>query len=201
MSGTYPLTPAFEAVNFRINTPTIISETLVGKLRRVGSGVSYYTFTAKYSNLTAYDFGPIAGFIASQLGPLDNFSIVLPEISYSKSANPPSTVPQTSGSIGIGQNSVSLTNCGASKAVLNAGDFFKFNNHTKVYMAVQDCVSSAGGTATLYFSCPATAAVPNGTALTITAVPFNVVLDNDVQEYNVGIGGISTMTVDFREVW
>lgn len=201
MSGTYPSAPAFETVNFKINTPTVISETLVGKLRRVGSGVSYYTFTAKYSNLTAYDFGPIVGFIANQLGPLDNFSIVLPEISYSKSTNPPSTTPATSATLSIGQNSVTLSNCGATKNVLNAGDFFKFANHSKVYMAVQDCVSSAGGTATLYFSCPVVAAVPSATALTITAVPFNVTLDNEVQEYSVGFGGISTMTVDFREVW
>jgi hypothetical protein len=201
MSGTYPLTPAFEAVNFKINTPTLVTETLVGKLRRVGSGVSFYTFTANYSNITAYDFGPITGFIASQLGQLDNFSIVLPEISFSKSLNPPTTTPITSANLPQGNNSITLSNCGASKAVLNAGDFFKFNNHTKVYMAVQDCVSSAGGTATLFFSCPVVSAVPSGTALTITAVPFNVILDNEIQEYAVGFGGISTMSVDFREVW
>ena len=201
MSGTYPAAPAFEAVNFKVNTPSIISETLVGKTRRVGSGVSFYTFSAKYSNIAAYDFGPIIGFQAAQLGQLDNFSIVLPEVSYSKSPNPPSTTPATSASLTIGQNSVTLSNCGASKTVLAAGDFFKFANHTKVYMAVQDCISSAGGTATLTFSCPVVAAVPSATNLTITAVPFNVILDNEVQEYSVGYGGISTMTVDFREVW
>jgi hypothetical protein len=53
----------------------------------------------------------------------------------------------------------------------------------------------------LFFSCPAVSAVPSGTALTITAVPFNVILDNEIQEYAVGYGGISTMSVDFREVW
>ena len=201
MSGTYPLTPKFETVNFKINTPTISSETMVGKQRRVGSGVSYYTFSAKYSNVTAYNFGPIVGFIASQLGPLDSFQIVLPEISYSKSTNPPSTTPATSATITQGQNSVTLSNCGSSKTVLNAGDLFKFANHSKVYMAVQDCVSSAGGTATLYFSCPVVTGVSSGTNLTITAVPLTVILDNEVQEYSVGSGGISTMTVDFREVW
>lgn len=201
MSGTYPFAPAFEAVNFKINTPTLVTETLVGKLRRVGSGVSYYTFTANYSNLTAFDFGPITGFIASQLGQLDNFAIVLPEISFTKSQNPPTTTPETTAAMPIGNNSITLNNCGANKAVLNAGDFFKFNNHTKVYMAVQDCVSSAGGTATVFFSCPAVKAVPSGTQLTLTSVPFNVILDNEVQEYSVGFGGISTMSVDFREVF
>lgn len=201
MAGTYPAYPSFETVNFKINTPTITSQTLVGKTRRVGMGVSFYTFSAKYSMITAYDFGPVAGFIAKQYGQLESFQIVLPEISYSKSTNPPVTTPQTSGVLSAGANSVTLTNCGATKRVLNAGDYFKFNNHSKVYMCVEDCTSSAGGTATLYFSASTVADVPSGTALTITAVPFTVILDNEVQEYSVGIGGMSTMTVDFREVW
>jgi hypothetical protein len=201
MAGTYPFNPQFQAVNFKINTPTISSQTMVGKTRRVGMGVSFYTFSAKYNSVTAFDFGPVTGFLAKQYGQLESFQIVLPEISYSKSTNPPSTTPQTSASLPAGNNSITLSNCGASKAVLNAGDFFKFANHTKVYMCVEDCVSSAGGTATLYFSASCVAAVPSGTALTITAVPFTVMLDNEVQEYSVGTGGISTMSVDFREVW
>lgn len=201
MAGTYPSNPKFETVNFKINTPTIISQTLVGKTRRVGMGVSFYTFSAKYSNVTAYDFGPITGFLAKQYGQLESFQIVLPEISYSKSQTPPTTTPQTSTGLSTGNNSIALTNCGANKTVLAAGDYFKFNNHSKVYMCVEDCISSAGGTATLYFSASAVSDVPSGTALTVTAVPFTVILDNEVQEYSVGIGGISTMTVDFREVW
>jgi hypothetical protein len=32
-------------------------------------------------------------------------------------------------------------------------------------------------------------------------VPFTVVLENEIQEYSVSSGGISTMSLDFREVW
>jgi methyl coenzyme M reductase beta subunit len=53
----------------------------------------------------------------------------------------------------------------------------------------------------LNFSGSLVTSVPSGTALTITAVPFTVILDNDVQEFQTGLGGISTLQVDFREVW
>ena len=201
MSGTYPATPAFETVGFKINTPTLVSDTFAGKRRRVGLGISFYTFSAKYSNITSYNFGPILGFVAAQYGPLESFQIVLPKISYSKSLNAPSTTPATSATLAAGSNSVTLTNCGASKTVLAAGDFFKFANHSKVYMSMNDVTSSAGGSATVTFSGSAVAAVPNGTNVTITAVPFTVVLENDIQEYSVSSGGMSTMSLDFREVW
>ena len=80
MSGTFPTSPSFETVNFKINTPTLTSETLSGKIRRVGMGVSYYTFTAKFPNVTAYNFGPILGFVAAQYGPLDSFQLVIQRV-------------------------------------------------------------------------------------------------------------------------
>ena len=197
MAGTYPQTVAFETVNFRINTPTLVSETMVGKKRRVGMGISYYTFSAKYGNVTAYDMGEVVGFLAKQYGPLESFQIVLPRISYTKSTNQTATTVTTSGSATIGQNSVAVTGVAGGKELLKAGDYFKFNNHSKVYMCVNDWTAGQP----LFFSGSLVADVPSGTALTITAVPFTVILDNEVQEYSVGYGGISTMTVDFREVW
>ena len=201
MSGTFPTSPSFETVNFKINTPTLTSETLSGKIRRVGMGVSYYTFTAKFPNVTAYNFGPILGFVAAQYGPLDSFQIVLPEISYSKSLNPPSTTISVANTA-IGSNTVTLSNCGNTKTVLNAGDFFKFSNHSKVYMCTSDCTSNSGGVATLYFSGSLVSALTGGTTtLVTTAVPFTVILANELQEYSVGTGGISTASLDMREVW
>jgi hypothetical protein len=197
MAGTYPQTVAFETVNFRINTPTLVSETLVGKQRRVGLGISYYTFTAKYSNVTAYDMGEVLGFVAKQYGPLESFQIALPRISYTKSTNQTATTVSTSAAATTGQNSVSVTGVASGKELLKAGDYFKFNNHSKVYMCVNDW--SAGQQ--LFFSGSLVADVPSGTQLTINAVPFTVIMDNEIQEYSVGAGGVSTMSIEFREVW
>lgn len=199
MSGTYPTSPTFQSVNFRINTPTLSAETLSGKTQRVGMGHSFYTFGAQYTNMTDYDLGPIAGFLAAQYGPLEDFQIVLPRISFSKSETQTTNSVTTSTSYSTGVNQVNLSHSlGAGETVLLAGDFFKFANHTKVYMCTSDFTQ---GDTTLYFSGSLVEDVPSGTSLTITSVPFTVMLDNEVQEYQTGIGGISTLQVDFREVW
>lgn len=197
MSGTYPTNPTFQAVNFRINTPTITSETLSGKTRRVGMGVSYYTFSAQYNNMTDFDMGPIIGFLHSQYGALEDFQIVLPRISFSKAGNQTSNTVTTTENKTTGQNSVTVTGPSAGESLLLAGDFFKFNNHSKVYMCTTDWTAGQP----LRFAGSLVTDVPSGTQLTITNVPFTVILDNDIQEFQVGLGGISQLQVDFREVW
>lgn len=197
MAGTYPTTPAFLTVDFRINTPTLSTETISGIRRRVGMGHSFYTFSARYNNMTRTDFAPVIAFIAAQYGSLEEFQIVLPEISYTKATNQTSNSVTTSASASRGDNSVNITGAGAGEQVLVAGDYFKFNNHSKVYQ----CVTTWTSGQPLYFSGSLVDDVPSGTALTITQVPFTVILDNDIQEYQTGVGGISTMTVDFKENW
>jgi hypothetical protein len=85
--------------------------------------------------------------------------------------------------------------------VLAAGDYFKFANHTKVYQCTSPCTSNSSGVATLYFNGPLVLAVPSGTNLTITAVPFTVIADGEAQEFEAGYGGITSMSVAMREVW
>ena len=82
MSGTFPSSPGFQSVNFNINTPTLVTETLSGKRQRVGMGHQFYSFTVKYPNQTQYQMGPVIAFLSAQYGPLESFEIVLPEISY-----------------------------------------------------------------------------------------------------------------------
>lgn len=197
MAGLYPSNPGFQSVNFRINTPTLRTETISGKSRRVGMGHSFYTFSAQYSNMRRQDFAPVIAFIAKQYGPLDDFQIILPEISFTKAPDQTNTTVTTSANAAIGDNTVAITNVSAGKDVLYAGDYFKFDNHSKVYMCVENWSTGQD----LYFSGSLVEAVPSGTSLTIDSVPFTVILDNDIQEYQTGIGGISTMQVDFRETW
>lgn len=199
--GQFPTDPSFSTVNFKINTPSIVTETNSGKTRRVGMGISYYTFTAQFPNMTPADAGQITGFVAQCFGPQLSFTVVIPEISYTKSTNPPSGTVTTSANLAIGDKSIAVTGAGANKTVLKAGDFFKFNNHSKVYMCVADCVSNGSGNATLFFSGSAVSAATSGTALTLTAVPFTMILAEDLQEFDVGVGGITTMSLDMKEVW
>lgn len=201
LATRFPTTMGFEAVNFQINTPTQSTETLSGKIRRVGLGISFYTWEVKFPNLLALDAGTVNGFVAQAFGPQFSFEIILPEISFTKAPEQTSTVPRASSSRAIGATSIPLTNCGATKNVVAAGDFVKFANQSKVYMVTAPCVSDSGGNATLFFSCPLVQAVPLNTELVITAVPFTAILTEDSQSFDVGFGGITQMTLAMREVW
>jgi hypothetical protein len=197
MSGIWPASPAFNAVNFKINTPTITTTTVSGKSRRVGMGHSFYTFTVRYNNLTRYDYGPIAGFIAEQYGQLESFQIVLPEISYSKVGNQTTTTVTTSAAAVKGADNVAVTGVATGKNLLRAGDFFRFNNHYKVYM----CTTTWTEGQPLYFSGSLVKDVPSGTAITYNAVDFTVILDSNMQQFDVGVGGITNIQLDMRETW
>lgn len=201
LATQYPADPSFESINFKTNTPTQLSGTISGKVRRIGLGVSYYSFEIKYPSLTRLQAGTVKGYLAQALGPQFSFEIVLPRLSTSALAVQTSSTCRTSATAAIGSTNVTLTNCGANANVLAAGDFFKFANHTKVYMCVAPCTANGSGNATLFFSGPLVSAVPSSTNLTITAVPFTVILEGPEQEFEVGYGGISTMSVSMRETF
>ena len=199
---SFPTSPSFAAVNFKVTTPSQTSETVSGKIRRVGFGISYYSWEVQYPQLLPIDAGTVQGFVAQAFGPQLSFNIVLPKVSYSKlgSLQTGSSV-YTTGSVASGAKSVNITNAGANAYVLAAGDFFKFANHSKVYMCVSPCQANSSGNATLYFSGGSVAALPSGLGLTITAVPFTAILADDLQEWSVGSGGMTSMSLSMREIW
>jgi hypothetical protein len=215
MSGTFPSTPKFESVNFKINTPGLVTKTMSGKSRRVNQGHSFYSFTAKYPSITRGDLGTITGFMSQQLGSQYSFQIVLPEISYTKLATQVASATVSGGTDALGggifgylagKTQLTVT-VPATGNVLKAGDFFKFNHAstpttslTKVYMCATSLVVSSGTTGTLAFSGGLVDNIPNGTALTITAVPFTVILEN-TNQFEVGLGGISSLSIEMTEVW
>lgn len=199
--GQFPTTPSFQSINFKINTPSIVSETNSGKVRRVGYGHSYYTFDVKYPSLTASQLGEVTGFIATAMGPMFSFEIVLPELSVSKAAVTTANNAPTSGTVAVGQKYANLSSLPNSTTVLKAGDFFRFNNHSKVYMVTQDCTSSGSGTANLQFSGACVSSVPSGTRIWTNGVPFTAILTNPEQAFEAGYGGISTLSLSMREIW
>jgi hypothetical protein len=201
LATQYPTTPSFEAVNFKSNTPTQTSTTMTGKTRRVGLGVTFYSFEVKYPNLTRLEAGTVKGYLAQTLGPQFSFEIVLPTISFSALTGQTASIPRTTSTAAIGSTSVQLTNCGVNGKVLAAGDFFVFLNQTKVYQCVSPCTANSSGNATLFFSGPLVTAVPGNTNLKISAVPFTVIQENEEQEFEIGYGGITTLSVAMKEIW
>lgn len=201
LAGYYPNNPAPLSVDVTAVTPSSVTNSLSGKSFRVAYGATYYEADLKYTNMTLREMRPLQGFISQAFGPTFSFEVVFPQVSFSTSINPPSTTVRTSAAFSRGVKSVTLENCGASKEVLNGGDYFKFNNHSKVYQATNQCVSNGAGAATLYFAGSLVNDVPNDTNLTITTVPFTMIFDSANQSTSTGIGGISTFSVKMREVW
>lgn len=203
MSGTYPSSPEFSSVDFRVNTPVQTTETVNGRKRRAGFGVSFYTFTGKYATRLGSTLSPILAFISKQYGQVESFQIVLPGISYSKAADNAQAIGNAKVKTAAtkGAFSVALKGLGANKEVLKAGEFFKFNGHSKVYVCTDTVTSDGSGEATLYFSGKLVSNVSVDEVLTITAVPFTVILDQDVDEFSIGAGGLMNLEVSFREVW
>jgi len=200
--GQFPTTPSFQAVNFKINTPTITTETNAGKIRRVGFGHSYYTMEAKYPSLTASQLGEVTGFVATAMGPLFSFEIVIPELSYSKAANVSyANNRPISSNVSVGQRYCNFTGLAENTVMLKAGDFFRFDNHSKVYMVTQDCTVGMGGEANLQFSGSAVSSVVSGTRIWTNGVPFTMILESPEQQFESSYGGISTLSLSMREVW
>lgn len=201
MSGNFPSNPGFTTTNFKINNPSQTNETFNGKIRRVGLGISYYSFDVKYAPLTRPEAGPIIGFLGQQYGMMENFQILLPIESYpvaNYSYGSP-YIPTVAASITAGAKSVTLKGCYGLATILKSGDYFKFDNHSKVYMCSTDCVANAQGNATLYFSGSVLRDVGVNGTLTVKAVPFTVMLTSDVQEYEFGLGRLVSIEVGMRE--
>ena len=200
LATLYPQSPSFNAVSFRVNTPTLTSETFSGKIRRTGYGNSFYTWQAKYPILKPTEAGIVTGYLAQTYGPAFSFEIIIPEISNSKSINQPTSTPQTSASASKGEKTVTLSNCGAN-TVLLGGDYIKFDNHSKVYQVVGTATADGSGNMTLYFSGSLVDDVPSGTDLIFNNVRFTAIVDSDFQQFDVGMGGMTSLTVNMREVW
>ena len=216
MAGTFPSSPGFEAVNFKINTPGLATKTLSGKTRRVSMGHSFYSFTVNYPTLTRDAIGTVTAFVSQQLGSQYSFQIVLPQISSTKLATQVGSATVSGGTDDLGSGvtgykagkfQIQVT-ANAAGNVLRAGDFFKFNHPstptetwTKAYMCSTSLVISSGTTGQLFFSGGLVDNIPNGTAIQLTNVPFTVILDGNVQQFEVGVGGTSSLSLDMTEVW
>lgn len=190
MSGTYPASPVFNGVGFNSVHYNLSSTSVSGRTQVRNIGGQRFEFSATYPALTRAEFAPVMAFIMAQRGMAETFTIVLPEIS-TKSGNASGTV-QTVGADAIGETSIAIDGLSGT---LKAGDVIKFANHTKVYMIVSDLT----GPGTLSIQPGLRQATANDTVITYDNVPFSVRLNNDVQEYDLGLSSLVNYEVDFIE--
>lgn len=193
MSGTYPATPKFASTNFKSVFYNVSSTTITGRTQVRNVGGQRFEFSASYPALTREEFAPVQAFIMAQRGMAESFSIVLPQISE-KSGDASGTVV-VDGVTAIGSTTVSVE---GAAGTFKAGDMIKFANHSKVYMIVND-VTSAAGLADIDIMPPLREALADAESVVFDDVPFLVRLNDDVQEYSLGLASIVEYEVDMIE--
>jgi len=197
--GNYPSTPAFSGVNFKIETTTQQTTSLSQKRYRNSIGTTFFTATAQYPPMTKAEFRPVMAFIAQCQGPLNEFDIVLPDISENQGDTAGSTA-EVNGTHSATESTIAVDGLAFSTTVLKAGDLIRFTNHTKVYMVTADVTSSGTGTANINITPSLTEGLSNNEAVTINNVPFRMTLANDGQEISVGTTEFYQYEIDLIEV-
>lgn len=190
MSGTYPTTPVFNAVNFTSQYFNLSSETISGRIQVRNIGGQRFSFSANYPPMTRSEFQPVSAFIIKQRGMAETFTIVLPEVSEASGSASGTLAANGTGSIGATSIAVD-----GITGTLKAGDMVKFANHNKAYMITADL----SGPGTLEFEPALISAVAIDEVITYDNVPFTVRLANDVQEFGVATDLTYSYEVDFVE--
>jgi len=171
MSGTYPTTPEFQAINVESRQKNVYSETVSGRIQARQIGKQQWAFSAKYNPMTREEFAPVYAFLVSQRGRFGTFTIVPPVIGTTSGT---ATGTMVSGTESAGSTSISVS---GFTGTIKAGDFVKFENHSKVYMVTADQT----GSGSITIEPGLVESVTSGDEITYTNVPFTMRLNNDVQ--------------------
>lgn len=197
MPGTLPNSKFAEVtVNSVFSGTTVTMDS--GKIQRLNWDGHHYSFNVRYPSLTYDAAKAVSGFIAQQRGPLNNFTMSVPEISIPSGAaksvmeridvdypGDRTTALGLNGVTGvnIANNTIYYTLLLPSPTYydasthgdwFNIGDYVNFSNHTKTYQTVSSVNPTYTGTSFASGVYDGTAYVYEGN---ITVSPNLVVTD------------------------
>ena len=185
MSGAFPISSSsFETMGIRSIQNTIISKSLSGKKLSRQIDNQRFGFTASIIVGKRSDiYGELMAFIVKQRSSKENFTIISPEVEDARGDETGTLA--VNGSHTAGDTTIAIDGfAGDGAGRLKAGDFIKFNGHTKVYMVVAD-VTSSSNAATVTIEPPLVSALANDETVSYDNIPFTVHLTNDIQEFGV----------------
>jgi len=197
MSGSFPTSPAMKGLSIKSVQPTLVSRAISGRRQVRQIGGQFWQMTASFPPLTRAEFAPIYAFIIAQRGQYGSFALTPPIVSTGQG-----DLLGTPLVNGGSQSGRSLITDGWNASTLNlkAGDFIKLSGHDKVYMITADSTADGTGNATLSIE-PALIETPSDNeTLTVSAVPFQVALAGEVQEFETGTTGLFSIELEFEEV-
>jgi len=201
MSGSYPMTIGFASMKFSSYQPTLISvgHSLSRQVRSRG-GAQRWAIEATYPpNLSRAELAPIIAFALAQRGQYESFTLIPPAL-WSTARGIATGTPKVDGASQTGRTvntkgwSISIT------GILLAGDFIKFNGHSKVYMVTADANSDGSGDAAISIEPALLSSPADDEAIVVTSVPFTVAFASDIQEFNIKPAYLHEFKVSFVEV-
>ena len=185
MSGAFPISTAnFQSMGIKSIQTTIISKSDSGKkfARQIDGqrfGFTASIITGKRSDI----YGELMAFIIKQRSSKEKFTIIPPELEDAR-GNETGTLA-VNGSHTAGDTTIAIDGFASDgSGRLKAGDFIKFNGHTKIYMVVSD-VTSSSNSATVTIEPPLVSALADDETVSYDNIPFTVHLTNDIQEFGV----------------
>lgn len=193
----FPSLP-FRAVELVSNTPTIVNKSLSGVENRSQVAAQYWSFTAVFENLTDSQRRELWGFLMSNRGNLNSFTISLPDTLNDTGSSYSSTITSVNGSSGALSATGTVTS--NNTLIVKAGDFIKFNNHSKLYMVTADATSNGSGSVTISFFPALRTAVSSG-SITYNAVEMTVRCTNQNFANAISLDMYSSFNLDFEEVF
>ena len=199
MSGSFPTSPGFSALNFQNVRPTLVNQSLSGRraVRQIGS--QYFMFTVSMPPMNQDDAMNIFAFLQKQKGSFESFQIKIPL--QNRGADKSSTAVKVVGSHSATDSTISLDGFSASTTgVLKAGDLIKFAGHTKVYMVQSDIDSDGSGAATVLIEPGIVTTLADNEVVTMNQPDITVYLTSEDIMYSVDRNSIFSISFDVREV-
>lgn len=199
MSGTFPTIRETAGVVLRSMQPTRISQAHSLKRQARTRGAQRWGMRISFPPLTRAAFAPYQGFLLSQRGQADTFTISLPGHTV-----PLGTWAGTPLVNGAGQTGRAIIMDGftpSQTGVAKAGDLIKFAGHSKVYMVTADANSNGSGQAILAIEPALIASPADNEAIVTSNVPFTVALASDSLDTNISPGVFYSLEIDLVEVF
>lgn len=199
MSGSFPTSPKFSALQFSSTNPSLINQSLSGKrqVRQIGS--QYFSFTVAMPPMKYDDSMTVFAFLTKQKGSYETFTIQYP--TDNRGAGKSETDILVNGSHSASDGTIAVDGFAASTSgVLKAGDLIKFANHSKVYMVQADCDSDGTGATTVLIEPSLVTTLADNEAVTVNKPSFTVYLTSSDILFSTDAQGFYSINFDVREV-
>ena len=203
--------PGFASVKFSSEQPISVSRTNSGRVITRAIVSHRWKINITYNPMTRDEFEPVYNFLLEKRGRLKPFFVKLPQHSPRTTTSGTYTIqgPASAGSSSI------LTTVSSLSGGLRPGDLVTINdsqnsNHTKAYQIVKvndstnklssDTDLNNANERRLFLVPPLAKTVSNSSTVTFANPLIKVMLQSDIQEYDLGTNNLYQFSLNLEEV-